>query len=231
MEIPLEQVVPDPGQPRQDWSHNDGARRLSELAESVREFGVLQPLVVREDGTIRDGRQCYIIISGARRRAAAERAGLPSLPVVVRGEESSRVRALQLVENLQRQELSPLDEARAYQELIDLEGLTPPALAARLHISPQHVRDRLRVLADQVLADAVERRQLAPSVARNNTAGGAGPCYFAERPFCVVESVNPRRLHMDLRSSAQHFAPDSEVRLGCRQLPCHVAASRRGHSS
>ncbi len=115
MEVPIEQVVPDPGQSRQDWSYNDGARRLSELAESVREFGVLQPLVVPENGTIRDARQHYIMISGARRRAAAERAGLPNLPVVVRGEESSRVRALQLVENQQCQELSPLDEARAYQ--------------------------------------------------------------------------------------------------------------------
>ncbi len=167
MEVPIEQVVADVSQPRQDWSYNDGGRRLRELADSVREFGVLQPLVVREEGTIRDGRQRYIIIAGARRRAAAEQAGLASLPVVVRGDESSRVRVLQLVENLQRQELSPLDEARAYQELIDLERLSPPALAARLHVSAQHVRDRLRVLADQVLADAVERHQIPPSVARD----------------------------------------------------------------
>ena len=167
MEVPIEQVSPDPGQPRQDWEHNDGARRLDELTESVREFGVLQPLVVREDGTIDDGRQRYLIIAGGRRYAAAQRAGLTTVPVVARGEESSRVRILQLVENLQRQDLSPIDEARAYQELLDLEKLSPPMIAARLHLSAQHVRDRLRVLSDQVLADAVERQQISATAARD----------------------------------------------------------------
>ena len=167
MEVPIEQVVPDPSQPRKDWGHNDGPRRLAELAESIREFGVLQPLLVREEGTIRDGRQRYIIIAGARRRSAAEQANLATVPVVLRGEQAARIRVLQLIENLQRQELSPLDEARAFQELLDMERLTPPALAERLHLSAQHVRDRLRVLADQVLADAVERRQIPPSVARD----------------------------------------------------------------
>jgi ParB/RepB/Spo0J family partition protein len=167
MEVPIEQVSPDPGQPRRDWAHNGGARRLDELTESVREFGVMQPLVVREDGTIGDGRQRYLIIAGGRRYAAARRAGLATIPVVARSEESSRVRILQLVENLQRQDLSPIDEARAYQELIDLENLSPPAIAARLHLSAQHVRDRLRVLGDQVLADAVERRQISATAARD----------------------------------------------------------------
>lgn len=169
LEVPLEQVLPDPTQPRRDWAHDDGERRLAELAASVEEFGVIQPLLVREEGTLADGRQRYVIIAGGRRREAAERAGLASLPVLVRGEEALRVRVLQLVENLQRQGLSPLDEARAYQELIDLEGFSPPALAARLHLSAQHVRDRLRVLADQVLADAVERRQISATAAREIT--------------------------------------------------------------
>lgn len=167
MEVPIEQVSPDPGQPRQDWEHNGGARRLNELTESVREFGILQPLVVREDGTIGDGRQRYLIIVGGRRYAAALRAGLATVPVVARGEESSRVRILQLVENLQRQDLSPIDEARAYQELIDIEKLSPPMIAARLHLSAQHVRDRLRVLSDQVLSDAVERQQISATAARD----------------------------------------------------------------
>ena len=167
MEVPIEQVAPDPSQPRRDWDHDDGQQRLRELADSIREFGLLQPLLVREEGTLPDGRQGYRIIAGARRRAAAERAGLSMLPVVVRGAEQARIRVLQLIENLQRQNLSWLDEARAYQELIDTETLTPPTLAARLHISAQHVRDRLRVLADQVLADAVERRQISATAARD----------------------------------------------------------------
>lgn len=91
MEVPIEQVVPDPGQPRRDWGHNDGPRRLAELADSIREFGGLQPLLVREEGTIRDGRQRYIITVGARRRSAAEQANLATVPVVLRDEETARV--------------------------------------------------------------------------------------------------------------------------------------------
>lgn len=169
LEVPIEQVEPDPGQPRRDWAYDEGERRIDELAASIREFGILQPLVVREDGALTDGRQRYVIIAGARRRIAGERAGLAAVPVIVRGEEATQVRLLQLIENLQRHDLSPLDEARAYQELMDAEGLSSPLLANRLHVSAQHVRDRLRVLGDQILADAVERRQIAAATARSIT--------------------------------------------------------------
>lgn len=167
LEMPIDRVLPDPGQPRRDWEHEEGERRLEELAASIREFGVLQPLLVRE-GTIRaDGVQEFIIIAGGRRRAAAARAGLATVPVLVRGEEGVRVRVLQLIENVHRQDLSPLDEARAYQELIDIEGFTPPELARRLNVSDQKIRDRLRLLTNQAIADALERKQLNLTAARS----------------------------------------------------------------
>lgn len=166
LEVPLDQLAPDPDQPRRDWGHDDGADRLEELAASIREFGILQPLVVREEGVLPDGRQRYAIIAGGRRFAAARSIPLATVPVVVRGDEAARVRVIQLVENIQRQDLSPLDEARAYQELMDVEKLSPPVLATRLHVSAQHVRDRLRLLGDQVLADAVERGQISGTAAR-----------------------------------------------------------------
>jgi ParB/RepB/Spo0J family partition protein len=166
VEVPLAQVVPDPKQPRQDWEHDKGRRRLQELAASIKEFGVLQPLLVREEEPLSAESPCYIIISGARRRAAAELAELTTIPVVIRGAREADIRILQLIENLQRQNLSPIDEARAYQELMDYESLSPRGVAERLHVSDQHVRDRLRVLADQVLADAVERRQISATAAR-----------------------------------------------------------------
>jgi len=167
LEIPVDQVSDDPNQPRRDWEHHDGSQRLEELAASIKEFGILQPLLVREEGTLGDGRQRYVIIAGARRHAAATRIGLATIPVIIHGGESTQVRVLQLIENVQRQDLSPLDEARAYQELIDTEDLSPPTLAARLHLSPQHVRDRLRLVNDQVLADAVERKQISATAARD----------------------------------------------------------------
>ncbi len=167
LEVPIEQVVADPQQPRRDWDYDDGEQRLSELATSIGEFGVLQPLVVREDGTLPDGRQRYVVVAGGRRRAAAEVAGLKLVPVVVTGQEPSRARVIQLVENLQRQDLSPLDEARAYQELIDLRDVRATDVASLIHVSAQHVRERLRLLADQVLSDAVARRQISATAARD----------------------------------------------------------------
>lgn len=165
-DVPLDQVVPDPGQPRHDWIDEEAVADLLDLANSLKEFGVLQPLLVREDGVLDDGRTRYVIIAGGRRRAAAELAELATLPVVIRDEEGARVRSLQLVENIQRRALLPLDEARAYKEIIDADGISAEALGERLHISGQQIRNRLRLLDDQMLADAVERGQIKPSVAR-----------------------------------------------------------------
>jgi ParB/RepB/Spo0J family partition protein len=158
--VPIDKVERDPDQPRRDWRHAEGYQRLNELTQSIKEFGLLQPLVVRR---VADH---YVVIAGGRRLVAARRAGLREVPVIVRNDEGARVRVLQLIENLQRQQLSPLDEARAYQELLEIDALTTGSLAARLHVSTQTVRDKLRLLRDQVLADAVERRQIAATVAR-----------------------------------------------------------------
>jgi len=165
-EVSLDQVMPDPDQPRRDWSGAEAVEDLNELAASLKEFGVLQPLLVPQDGALDDGRTRYVIIAGGRRRAAAELAGVATLPVVVRDDEGGRVRLIQLVENIQRRALAPLDEARAFKEIIDAEGISAEALGERLHISGQQVRNRLRLLDDQMLADAVERDQIKPSVAR-----------------------------------------------------------------
>jgi ParB family chromosome partitioning protein len=158
--VPIDKVERDPDQPRRDWRHAEGYQRLDELTQSIKEFGLLQPLVVRR---VADH---YVVIAGGRRLVAARRAGLREVPVIVRDDEGARVRVLQLIENLQRQQLSPLDEARAYQEMLEIDALTTGGLAARLHVSTQTVRDKLRLLRDQVLADAVERRQIAATVAR-----------------------------------------------------------------
>lgn len=161
-DLPIDQLVADPDQPRRQMD----PERLAELADSLKEHGVLQPLLVREDGYLDDGRTRYVVVAGGRRYAAALIAGLERLPVVVRETEGAKLRVQQLVENLQRQDLAPLDEARAFKELMDADALSAEALGKRLHITGQHVRDRLRLLADQVLADAVERGDLTPTVAR-----------------------------------------------------------------
>ncbi len=161
MSVPIEQVVPDPNQPRRDM----GDERLAELAASLTEYGVLQPLLVRDAGLLDDGRTRYMIVAGGRRYAAAVLAGLTRLPVVVKDTDGAELRITQLIENVQRQDLAPLEEARAFQELMDDAGLSAEALGGRLHISGQKVRDRLLVLAHQPLADAVQRGQIGATVA------------------------------------------------------------------
>jgi ParB family transcriptional regulator, chromosome partitioning protein len=188
--VPINKLQRDPNQVRRDWRSDDGYQRLDDLTKSIREFGILQPLVVREE------EDHYVVIAGGRRLVAAQRAGMTEIPVVVRNDDNfARVRVMQLVENLQRQALTPMDEARAFQELIDLEGMTPPQIALRAHVSEQHVRDRLRILRDQVLADAVERRQLTASVAREINKLPDGAANLLRRRVEAGERVRLSDVH------------------------------------
>ncbi len=177
--VPIEQVTPDPDQPRKDHggpvSGHSRDESLAALADSLTTYGVLQPLLVREAGLLDDGRTRYMIVAGGRRYAAALLAGLARLPVVVRDTEGAMLRLTQLVENIQRQDLAPLEEARAFQELMDAEGLRAPDLSKRLHISAQTVRDRLLLLSDQPIADAVQRGQIGTAVARDILRAAPAP--------------------------------------------------------
>lgn len=178
--LPLALIERDVDQPRRDWrtdwvyDHADDTykrqsvqyARLEELAESIRAVGLLQPLVVRPHP---DKPGHYLVIAGHRRRRAAEMVGLSEVPVVVRAAPEAELRALQLIENVQRQDLTPMDEARAYDELMALQGLTAAEVARLVHVSFQHVVTRLRVLHDDVLREAVEARQISASVAREIT--------------------------------------------------------------
>jgi ParB family chromosome partitioning protein len=137
IEVPIESITPNPHQPRQDLH----AKELEELANSVREHGVLQPLVVTGMG---DG--TYALIAGERRWRAARLAGLEMVPVVVKEVTSSEMLELALVENLQRSDLNPIEEAAAYRSLIEEFGLTQDDVAARVGKSRTAVTNSLRLL-------------------------------------------------------------------------------------
>jgi len=120
-EIDLDRLRPNPDQPRQTV---DDAR-LEELAQSIRAHGVIQPIVV----TQRDGVAGFEIIAGERRWRAAQRAGLMRVPVVVREMEPSKRLEVALIENIQREDLNPLEEAAAYKRLADEFGMTQQQIA------------------------------------------------------------------------------------------------------
>lgn len=136
--VPIEQIIPNPQQPRSKF---DG-QKLSELAASIREHGVIQPLVLTR------GQQPdqYIIIAGERRFQAAREAGLKQVPVVIREASQQELLELALIENVQRDDLSPLEMAGAYARLRGEYNLTQDKIAQRVGKSRVSVTNTLRLL-------------------------------------------------------------------------------------
>jgi ParB family chromosome partitioning protein len=138
LDIPIGDVVPNPHQPRAHFDEES----LNDLTASIREIGVLQPLLVR-----RLDSGGYELIAGERRLRAAQRAGLLTVPVVVKVSDDLSSMEQALVENLHRQDLSPLEEASAFQQLIDDFGLTHDQVSKRVGKSRSSVSNALRILA------------------------------------------------------------------------------------
>src|SRR5437763_6254748 len=141
--VAIHEIVPNPEQPRRHF--DDEA--LGQLADSIRRHGLLQPLVVRHIA----GR--FELIAGERRLQAAKRAGLESVPVVVREARPEERLELALIENLQRENLTPLEEAEAYRHLMDVYALTQEEIAQRVGKSRPAITNTLRLLT---LPDAVK---------------------------------------------------------------------------
>lgn len=148
-EIAPSSIEPNPKQPR---THFD-EEALAELAHSVKEFGLLQPIVVREMGGER-----YQLIMGERRWRASQRAELPSIPAIVRQTDDEDLLRDALLENIHRVQLNPLEEAAAYQQLLDEFGVTQSELAARIGRSRPAITNSIRLLQ---LPTAVQRRVAA----------------------------------------------------------------------
>ncbi len=134
-DIPLEKVVPNPSQPRMTW-HED---TLQELAASIREHGVLQPILVRPAG------DSYEIIAGERRWRASKLAGKDTIPAIVERFDDATALEIALIENLQREDLSPLDEALIYKKMTDELGYSIRNLAMKLGKDKGYVENRLRL--------------------------------------------------------------------------------------
>jgi ParB family chromosome partitioning protein len=137
-DIPVASIVPNPHQPRVHFDEES----LGELAASIREIGVLQPVLVRSTG---DG--TYELIAGERRWRAARRAGLAVVPAIVRTTDDVGSVEQALIENLHRQDLTPLEEAAAYQQLIEDFSLTHEQVAARVGKSRSSVSNTLRLMS------------------------------------------------------------------------------------
>lgn len=135
-EVDLDSIVPGPMQPR---THFDEAS-LESLAESIRSHGIVQPLLVRR----RDGG--YELVAGERRWRAAKIAGLTRAPVIIKEVPDESLLEIALIENIQREDLNPIEEAQAYKKLIETVGLTQEALASRVGRDRSYITNYLRLL-------------------------------------------------------------------------------------
>lgn len=145
MDVDIDLIDPNPDQPRTRFNE----QKLEELAESIRQNGLVQPVLLRR---MSPGR--YQIVAGERRWRASQRAGLHKLPAVIREVSDSKLLELALIENIQRQELNPIEEAAAYQRLINNLGVTQDEVAKRVGKDRSSIANYLRLLR---LTDAVRR--------------------------------------------------------------------------
>ncbi|MFI7586011.1 ParB/RepB/Spo0J family partition protein [Spongisporangium articulatum] len=152
-ELPLTSITPNARQPRQVFDEED----LAELIHSVKEIGVLQPIVVRRAGE-KDGRPAYELIMGERRWRASQQAGLDTIPAIVRDTSDDDMLRDALLENLHRSQLNALEEAAAYQQLLDDFGCTHEELATRIGRSRPQISNTIRLLR---LPPTVQRRVAA----------------------------------------------------------------------
>jgi len=135
-EIDISRIRRNPDQPRMQFDET----ALDELAQSIRERGVLQPILLRADG------ENYMIVAGERRWRAAQKAQLHSIPAIVRDIDESATAELALIENIQREDLNPLEEAEGYRQLIKKHGHTQDGVSEIVHKSRSHVANLLRLL-------------------------------------------------------------------------------------
>ena len=134
--VSIEDIHPNPHQPRTHFNETE----LEELSESIRSHGVLQPLLVRKDD------KGYEIIAGERRYQASKIAGVTEVPVVVREVDDNEMLELALIENLQRSDLNPIEEAKGYRKLIQATGMTQEALSKAVSKSRSAITNSLRLL-------------------------------------------------------------------------------------
>jgi ParB family chromosome partitioning protein len=155
--IPVDQITSSPYQPRSVFDDD----RIDELSQTIRTHGVIQPIVVRKTGS------SYQLIAGERRWRAAKKIGMATIPAIVREMSDTQAASVALIENLQREGLTAIEEALAYQQLIELHGLTQESLAQRLGKGQSTVANKLRLLhLPEDVQEALMQRKISERHAR-----------------------------------------------------------------
>ncbi len=205
------EIVPNPRQPRTHFNEED----LAELTHSIREFGVLQPVVVRvnEQGA-------YELIMGERRTRAARAAGVETIPVIVRETSDDDLLRDALLENLHRSELNPLEEASAYQQLLEDFGITQEELADRIGRSRPQISNTIRLLR---LPVPVQQR-----VAAGVLSAGHARALLSLRDAEEMQRLADKVINQDLSVRATEEAA-KQYQGGAKAPAKPKAGARRAH--
>jgi ParB family chromosome partitioning protein len=177
-EIDIDRIAPNPSQPRLSLDE----ARLEELAASVRKNGILQPILVRP---FADG---YQLIAGERRLSAAQRAGILKIPAIIRDVPDDQLLELALIENIQREPLNPMEEAGAFQHLMDAMQATQEQIAERLGKDRSTIANSLRLLKlPPNIAALVSESKLSPGHARALLASSVNPSEMARIAATIID--------------------------------------------
>lgn len=191
--VPIEQIVPNPEQPRRTFQ----PEALEELAASIREKGVIQPLIVRRHPHNADQ---YEIVAGERRWRAAQMAQLHELPIIIREFTDTEVLEVAIIENIQRADLNPLEEALGYRQLMERFGHTQEKLAEALSKSRSHIANQMRLLQ---LPEEVQEMLRVGKL----TAGHARAMITAENPVKLAQEAVAKGLSVrDVEKFAKRTA-------------------------
>lgn len=155
----LSEIEPNPDQPRKDFDHES----LSQLAESIAAHGLIQPIVVRSTGS----GEFYEIIAGERRWRASKMAGLTEVPVIIKELDDEKAAQLALIENIQREDLNPIEEAAGYRSLIEDYNMTQEALSRQIGKSRSAISNTMRLLdLPESISDMVKNGTISAGHAR-----------------------------------------------------------------
>lgn len=201
MEIAVRDISPNPWQPRRDFPKES----LTALAESIKENGLIQPVVVRQkkNGT-------YELAAGERRWRAAKLAGLETIPAVTQNYDDRSMAEMALVENLQREDLNPVDEGLAYQKLMDDYGLTQEDISRKVGKSRPYVANMVRLLAlPEEVKDFLSKGQLTAGQARPLLGLGSDAEKVQLARRIVKEELSARRVEEIIRQGRESKPKDN----------------------
>lgn len=216
LEIAIADIVPNPYQPRKTFDQE----KLEELANSIQQYGVIQPIVVRR---IHNG---FELVAGERRWRASQKTGLKTIPVVIRDYGDSEMMEIALIENLQREDLNPIEEAISYRRLMEEFGLTQEEVAKRLGRSRSLIANTIRLLQlPEEIQDYVSRGTLSMGHAKALLALPTSDLQCEAANRVIEDDLNVRDIE-ELVRKATMSKPKGEKKAKQRELSLVDAEER-----